>query len=319
MPKVFLHILTISLTLTLLSSLSFAADKDDLEIAVLLQGMSNPYWKTLYDGVQDKAKKLGIETYIQGVQSDSDAEQQLNVCNTMLLRNPKALIFGAINNVNLAPCLRKASKMGIKLIDVDGGTSAADAKIMGIKLNFSVASDNYDLGKKAAEYLTGMKGKVLLIEGFPGSLPGKLRSEGFKENLSKGLTVVASLPGNWDRLRAADITNNIITKYPDLIAIFAANDLMALGAAESLLTRGKSEVKVIGVDGISDAVKAIRSGRLTASIAQLPYLIGGQALEKTYKLIGSHKKFKFNQKVPIVTLDKEILRENSDPLLKFVR
>ncbi|RIL11150.1 MAG: LacI family transcriptional regulator, partial [Proteobacteria bacterium] len=227
-----------------------ARAEQGIEIAVLLKGMTNPYWKTLHDGVTDYASEKGIEIYIQGVQSDQETEQQLNVCNTMLLKKPKALIFAAVTGVTLAPCLKQASASGVLLVDVDGGMTEQEAAKMGIKLQFSVASDNYQLGKKAADYLSGINGKVLLIEGLPGSIPGIQRAKGFKENLPKGLTLVASLPGNWDRLRAADITNDVVTKHPDLAAIFAANDLMALGAAEALFSRKIENVKVLGVDGI---------------------------------------------------------------------
>jgi D-allose transport system substrate-binding protein len=306
------------LNLGWLCSICPAAD-EQIMIAVLLKGMSNPYWKTLFDGVNDKAKALGLKVYVQGIQSDADSEGQLNMCNTMLIRKPKALIFGAVNNVNLAPCLRQAGEMGIKLVDVDGGTGQEDAAKMGLKVSFSVASNNYELGRRAAQYLSGLKGKVLLIEGFPGSVPGELRKKGFSENLPPGLEIAASLPGNWDRLKAADITNGIIMKHPDLAAVFAANDLMALGAAEALMARGTKSVKVVGIDGIADAVKAIKQGRLTASIAQLPYLMGSEALEKTYKFLSGRADYEYNQNVPIVTLDQDVLSKGDEPLLQFVK
>lgn len=59
------------------------------EVAVLIKGLSNPYWKTMQDGILDKSKELGISVYIQGIQSDSDSEGQLNMCQTILLKNLK--------------------------------------------------------------------------------------------------------------------------------------------------------------------------------------------------------------------------------------
>lgn len=308
----------VGLAVCLLFNVSYL-HADDAEIAVLIKGMANPYWKSLHDGVIDKAKELGINVYIQGSDTDSDAEAQLNLCSTMLLRRPKALIFGAVNSINLAPCLREASKLGIQLVAVDGGTGKADAEKMGIRLNFSVASDNYELGRKAAAYLSGKRGEVLLIEGLPGNVPGELRRKGFVENLPDGLKVVASQPGDWDRLKAADITNAVITRYPNLAAVFAANDLMALGAAEALSARNMKGITVIGIDGIGDAVKAIMADRLTVSVAQLPYLMGSEAVEKTYYFIKGKATYEFNQSVPVVTLDKNVLTKKDEPLLKFVR
>jgi hypothetical protein len=94
-------------------------------------------------------------------------------------------------------------------------------------------------------------------------------------------SVQQSLPGDWDRGKAASIASDILTRNPDLVAIFAANDGMALGAVESVYAAGKGDqVTIIGVDGNSDAVKSIKSGRLNASVAQLPYLVGKQAVEQ---------------------------------------
>ena len=98
-----------------------------------------------------------------------------------------------------------------------------------------------------------------------------------------GLDIVASLPGDWDSLKAADIANDTIERNPDLVAIFCANDDMALGAVEAARSRGKDKVVVIGVDGTQSALKSIRASRLNASVAQLPYLMGMRAVEESKK------------------------------------
>ena len=96
--------------------------------------------------------------------------------------------------------------------------------------------------------------------------------------------------GRLGRPKAANIANDTLTANPDLVAIFAANDGMALGAVESVYAAGKGgEVAVIGVDGNSDAVKSIKAGRLNASVAQLPYLVGSQAVEKAKALLDGQR------------------------------
>ena len=115
------------------------------------------------------------------------------------------------------------------------------------------------------------------------ALKGNDKAQGFADKLAElapGLEIVASLPGDWDRAKAANITNDILTRHPDLVAIFAANDTMALGAVETAFAAGKGEdIVMIGVDGNLDAVESIEAGRLDASVAQLPYLVGKQAVE----------------------------------------
>lgn len=293
------------------------AHKND--IVMLIKGQSNPYWKVLAEGATEAAKEKNIAFTLQTVINDQDAEQQLNLCETIFLNPPKALVFAAVNNTNLVPCLQKAKKAGIVLVDVDGSFTKEEVAKLDLPVVFSVASNNEELGKKAAEYLQNVKGNVLVIEGLAGSGPGQLRLQGFKANLGTDKTIVASLPGDWDRLKAANITNDVIVQHSDLAAVFAANDMMALGAAEALRAKGMTGVKVVGIDGVADAVKAIGEGTLTASIAQLPYLMGRNAVLKTAEYLEHPQAMDYSQYVDVVTLDKDVLTAKKDALLNYVR
>lgn len=296
-----------------------ACKKEQVDIAVLTRNLSNPYWKTIHTGFTDAAQTFNKKIYIQGPRTDDDAEGQLSQCETALLRKPKALIFSAVNDVNLLPCLKRASEQKILLVNVDTSIDLERARKMGINIQFSIASDNYELGKKAASFLNGKSGNVLIIEGMPGNEVAQLRKKGFVENLPKNISVVASLSGNWDRLKSANITNDVLIKHPDLAYIYAANDVMALGAVEAIQVKGNHRVQVIGIDGTYEAVKAIKEGRMTASIAQLPYLIAYEAIEKSINYLEKGVKYDYNQYVPILALDKKTLTENKEPLLKYVR
>ncbi len=131
--------------------------------------------------------------------------------------------------------------------------------------------------------------------------------------------MVASLPGDWDRQKAANITNDIMTSHPDLVAIFCANDTMALGAVESAYAAGKGgAITIIGVDGNVDAVKSIKAGRLNASVAQLPYLVGKQAVEKAKTVLAGQPADEYTY-VTTLVLTKQVLDENKDPNLQFVK
>ena len=150
------------------------------------------------------------------------------------------------------------------------------------------------------------KGSVLVIEGLSGNITGAKRAHGFADELKTavpGLAIVASLPGDWDSLKAANITNDTLQRYPDLAAIFCANDDMALGAVEAARSAGKDKLIVIGVDGNVNAVKSINAGRLNASVAQLPYLVGMQAVEDAKKVLAGEKVAEFTY-VPTLVLTK---------------
>lgn len=291
---------------------------------VLMKTLANPFWGAMEQGVREGAEAAGVEYYLQAVESDQAAEPQLNVCNTMLERQPDAMITAAINSTILLPCLKRANEMGIPVVDLDGNLDHKIAADAGVEIAFSIGSDNVAAGAQGAEWLVSQigadaSGPVLVIEGLSGNITGQKRANGFADKLAElapGLEIVASLPGDWDRGKAANITNDILTSNPDLVAIFAANDGMALGAVETVYAAGKGDqVIVIGVDGNSDAVKSIKAGRLNASVAQLPYLVGKQAVENVKAGMATGDWIY----VPTMVLTKEVLDAGTDPMLEFVK
>jgi len=297
------------------------------EYGVLMKTLANPFWGAMGQGVEDGAKAAGVSHFLQAVESDQAAESQLNVCNTMLERKPVAMITAAINSTNLLPCLKKAQESNIKIVDLDGNLDPAILESEGITITFSIGSDNVKAGAQGAEYMVSKlgadaTGPILVIEGLSGNVTGEKRTTGFAQKLAElapGLTIVASLPGDWDRGKAANITNDVLTRNPDLKGIFAANDGMALGAVESVFAAGKGgDVIIIGVDGNSDAVASIKDGRLTASVAQLPYLVGKQAIEDVKKAVEGAA-VEAAVIVPTLVLTKEMIDAGTEPMLEFVK
>ncbi|AZO51668.1 MAG: sugar ABC transporter substrate-binding protein [Mesorhizobium sp.] len=318
---------TMALGIALAMSAVGAAKAEDGEYGVLMKTLANPFWGAMGQGVEDGAKEAGVKYFQQAAESDQAAEPQLNLCNTMLERKPVAMITAAINSTNLLPCLKAAQDAGIKVVDLDGNLDPAVLDKEGIKITFRIGSDNVAAGGQGAEYLVSKlgkdaKGPVLVIEGLSGNITGQKRAKGFADKLKElapGLEIVASLPGDWDRGKAASIATDTLTAHPDLVAIFCANDTMALGAVESVYAAGKGEqVTILGVDGNSDAVKSIKEGRLNASVAQLPYLVGKQAVENVKKALAGEK-VEESIAVPTLVLTKEMLDARKEPMLQYVK
>ncbi|MBI2717261.1 MAG: substrate-binding domain-containing protein [Rhizobiales bacterium] len=318
---------TVLLASVLIAFGSAAAAADKPIYGVLMKTLANPFWGAMEQGVKAGAKAAGVEYYLQAVESDQAAEPQLNTCNTMLEKKPAVMITAAINSTILLPCLKRANEMKIPVVDLDNNLDPKVTKDAGVNIAFHIGSNNETAGAQGADYVAkkvgkDAKGPVLVIEGLSGNITGQRRAKGFAEELKKvapGLEVVASLPGDWDRGKAANITNDILTKYPDLKVIFAANDGMALGAVETVFAANKGkQVTIVGVDGNSDAVKSIKAGRLTASVAQLPYLVGKQAVENVKKVVAGGKVDEVIY-VPTLVLTKDVLEKGTEPMLKYVK
>jgi D-allose transport system substrate-binding protein len=320
-------ILGLSLATLALGGLATAAAAADKPVyGVLMKTLSNPFWGAMEQGVRDGAKEADVEYFLQAVESDQAAEPQLNTCNTMLEKKPAAMITAAINSTILLPCLKRANELKIPVADLDGNLDPAITKKAGVEIAFHIGSNNEAAGAKGADYVAeklgkDAKGAVLVIEGLSGNVTGQKRARGFANELktaAPGLAIVASLPGDWDRQKAANITNDTLQRSPDLLAIFCANDGMALGAVEAARAAGKDKVIVVGVDGNSDAVKSILAGRLNASVAQLPYLVGKQAVENMKKLLGGGKVDE-NTFVPTLVLTKDVIEAKKEPMLQYVK
>ncbi len=155
-----------------------------------------------------------------------------------------------------------------------------------------VGTDQVSIGAKAAAFLNETYpdgGKVAQIEGAAGSPNARLRIQGFKEELAKypKLELVASQPGNWDRLTALNATANILRQTPELVGIYANNDGMALGVVEAVTNgSGLDKVAVVGTDGIREAKKSVGAGQMRATVAEFPFEEGQLGVEMALRLLG---------------------------------
>ena len=147
---------------------------------------------------------------------------------------------------------------------------------------------------------------MAVLEGIPGHETGDSRLRGFREVIAKspGIQIVASQPANWERDQGFNVFQNILQANPDVNALFACSDLMALGAAEAIAAAGKiGQIVVVGFDALEDARKAIQAGRMDASMAQSPRDMGRLAVEGAAHLLKSEP-VPTEQTVPIQLVTK---------------
>ncbi len=254
---------------------------DQPKVALLLSTLNNPFFVDVRDGAQDAAKSLGVDLEVSDAQND--AATQSNQAANALSAGAKAVIINAVDSKAAGPAVAPLVAAKIPVV-------AVDRAVEGATVNSFVASDNVAGGSQAAEALAkalGENGKIIVLQGVPGTSASNDRGKGFTEKIASypGIKVVASQTANFDRAQALDVATNLLQANPGVTGIFAENDEMALGAIQALGDRAGKDVKVFGFDGTDDGLKAIKAGTMAGTIAQQPKELGKKAVEFAAKLV----------------------------------
>jgi len=273
-------------------------------ICAIEKTLINEHWQQMKQGYEEAAEEYGVEVEVQAARDEADLTGQLAIAETMLQGDCDAFAVSPLSSSNLQPFLDRAGEAGIPVINVDDARVDADVFVGG---------DHREMGVMAAEYIAEQLpdgGQVAQIEGQAGSPAAQQRIDGFTSTVAEhpNLELVASQPGDWDRLKALDAAANIMRANPDVQAFYANNDTMALGVAEAVANAGREgEVVVVGTDGVPDAIRSIREGSMSATVASFPYEMGRTALEVAIRLLEG-------QDVPatIVSQQELITAENVD-------
>lgn len=253
-------------------------DLKDMKIGLSVSTLNNPFFVSLKDGVVNEAKKLGIETIVVDAQNDS--AKQSNDVDDLMQKGVNVLLINPTDSAAISTVVQSANSLGIPVITLD--RSADQGKVEAL-----VASDNAKGGKMAAEYIVDMLGKgakVVELEGVAGASATRERGKGFHEVADSELNVIAKQTADFDRVKGLNVMENLLQANPDVQAVFAHNDEMALGAIEAIRSSGKN-IPVIGFDGNEDALKSIQAGQMTATVAQQPELIGQLAVQAAYDVL----------------------------------
>ncbi|MEO5761594.1 MAG: sugar ABC transporter substrate-binding protein [Vicinamibacteria bacterium] len=260
-------------------------------VGFVLKTLNSPFFIEMQKGAVEAAAKQNIDLVIQAAEREVDAEKQMQIVENLIQTGIKVLLITPSGSREIVAVLAKVNAAGIPIVIIDDRIDADVAAKAGVKTASYVGSDNVEGGRvagRALVELSGGKANVALLEGIPGHETGDSRLRGFKEAIkdSPGIKVVASQTANWERDQGFTVFQNMMEAHPEIDAIFACNDIMALGATEAIAAAGKAgKIRVIGFDAVDDARKAIEAGTMAASVAQLPSEMGRIAVDSAAKLI----------------------------------
>lgn len=248
-------------------------------IGFVVSTQTNPFFVTLKEGAEAKAKELGVELIV--LDSQDDSTKAASNMEDLITRGVDVIIVNPTDSDAIVPSVEAANEAGIPVITVDRVSNGGEVVS-------SVASDNIAGGKMAGEFIIEKlagKGKVVELEGISGANSAIERGQGFNEAIEgSGLEVVAKQTADYDRSKGLEVMENILQSQPEIDAVFAHNDEMALGALEAIKAAGRDNIIVVGFDATDDAVASVEAGDLAATIAQQPDIMGQKAIEIAQKV-----------------------------------
>ena len=258
-----------------------AADKPSIGVSVADQ--KSLFYIAAVDGMRAAAVKAGYDLKIASAGNNST--QQINQIQNLLVQHVGALIFIPQDATSAAAGVKAANRADTPVIAVDERPEGGNGK-----LATYIATDSVAAARELCTWMfdqIGDKGNIAVLTGVLGATAQLQRSQGCQEALKAhgDVHVVAEQTANWDENEAYKAAQNILTAHPDLKAIFAESDAMALGSAKAAKHDGRSELMVVGIDGFPTMFKAIKSGLTQATKAQQPYGMGEMAVQDAIKLM----------------------------------
>lgn len=272
-----------------------------LRIALVMKTLTNPFFIEMEKGARKAEEELGIELIVKTAAQETSFEQQVSIVDDLIQsRQIDAMVLAPADAYHLIPSVKKAKAAGIPVVNID---ARLDPKVLtesGLQGLPFISVNNEQGGYLSAKTLVDGVNKpteAAILEGIREAENAEARKQGalraFQEN--RAIKVIASETAHWKIDEGYNVTKGMLSKHPNIALIFAANDMMALGAIKFLEESGNKHVKVAGFDALAEARSAINDGNMVASIDQ-------QAAEQGYQGVLYAMRLLKGETVPAETL-----------------
>ena len=209
---------------------------------------------------------------VNGIKDERDLSRQVSLVQEMVSSGVDAIVIAPADSKALVPTLRRAVEAGVVVVNIDNRLDADVLRQEGVTIPF-VGPDNRAGARKVGDYLASKlpdDATVVILEGIRTSFNARQRRDGFGDAMdAAGIEIVDSQSAQWEMSRASSIASAMISEHPDIDAILAANDSMALGAIAAVKSAGKSDqIQIVGFDNITAVREAIAEGKVLATADQ---------------------------------------------------
>jgi ribose transport system substrate-binding protein len=276
-------------------SSAYADDAKKPTVALVMKSLANEFFLTMEDGAKayQKDHSADFDLISNGIKNESDTSAQIDIVNQMIVKKVDALVIAPADSKALASVLKKAQDAGIKVVNIDNQLDADVLKSKGMEVPF-VGPNNRKGAKLVGDYLARQLtagDQVGIIEGVPTTTNAQQRTAGFKDAMEAAqMKIVSTQSGNWEIDKGNAVASAMLNEYPNLKALLAGNDSMALGAVSAVRAAGKAgKVQVVGYDNINAIKPMLKDGRVLATADQFAARQAVFGIDTALKMVKGEK------------------------------
>lgn len=254
-----------------------------ITIGLAVANLQANFFNQIKQSVERNAKAQGITVIT--VDAKGDSATQVSQIQDLIARNVDAIIYIPAGATAASVPVKAARAAGIPVVNVDRNAEGAPGDTF-------IATDSVLAAKTLGDYVckqTGGKGNVAVIQGQIGTTPEQDRDKGFTQALSKcpGLKVVAKQASTaWAQDEGFNIAQDMLQKNPTISVFFGRADALALGAAQATKVAGQNgKVMIVGFDGDTAGLQAVKGGTLAATMTQRTQYMGQLAVKSAVDLV----------------------------------
>ena len=287
-----------------------AADGGTPRVALIMKSLANEFFATMAEGAEAHHAEHDDEydLIVNGIKDESDLTQQVALVEQMMASGVEAIVIAPADSRALVPVVKRAREQGIVVVNIDNKLDDETLEQAGIEIPF-VGPDNREGARRVGEVLASRLqpgDKVAILEGIPSAFNAQQRRIGFEEAMeSAGMEVVDVQSGSWEQAKANTVAAAMISAHPDLKAILASNDNMALGAAAAVRQAGKEgDIAIVGFDNIAAIREMVDDGRVLATADQHGDQLAVYGIEYALQILrGEEMPYDRQTTVDIITAD----------------
>jgi ribose transport system substrate-binding protein len=277
-------------------SSAFAQAAHKPKVALVMKSLANEFFLTMETGAKDYQKQnpAKFDLITNGIKDETDTANQIRIVEEMIVNKVDALVIAPADSKALVPVLKKAVDAGIIVVNIDNKLDDDVLKSKSMNIPF-VGPDNAKGAQKVGDYLAKRLKSgdaVGIIEGVSTTTNAQQRTAGFKQAMATGgMKVVALQSGDWEIDKGNAVASQILNAHPEVKALLAGNDNMAIGAVSAVRAAGKAgKVQVVGYDDIQAIKPMLADGRVLATADQYAAKQAVFGIDTALKAISEHKK-----------------------------